>query len=148
MKKSRNYTLNKRLDKAYENYKKMYKAQAKKLADKGITVSSKMLKKSDYKYARKVEVSEGTKNNINAKIVKDQLYMYSQKTAAAMKRELTKAYKAGDTDIDLSGWSLAKIRAEGIDLSEVNEMLKKLHPEWTGTQRRAQITHDYFYDSK
>lgn len=87
--KKRKYTLNKRLDKAYETYVKLYRAKAAQMARKGYEMRDEMLNKREYAMNREAYVNDGVKININRKIVSDQAYEYSLKTARKLRKFAT-----------------------------------------------------------
>lgn len=85
-KKKRKYTLNKRLDKAYDNYVKRYKDKAAQMAKKGFEMRDTMLNRREYEMNRETYIREGVKININQRIVSDQAYEYSLKTARKLRK--------------------------------------------------------------
>ena len=87
--KKRKYTLNKRLDKAYETYVKLYRAKAAQMARKGYEMRDTMLNRREYVMNREAYKNEGVKININRKIVSDQAYEYSLKTARKLRKFAT-----------------------------------------------------------
>ncbi len=128
----------KRLDNAYANYKKRYKAAKKQLNKRGYDMASDMMTKREYQRIRDIYVREVTTININQTIVADQKYEYSQKTARQFKKV------AEEFDLSWKGMSITELRKGGIDVSEINEQLKELYPEWTGTQRQEYISYEVF----
>lgn len=128
----------KRLDNAYANYKKRYKAAQKQLKKKGYDMADTMLTKREYKMVRQAYVDEGQKININQTIVSDQKYEYSQKTARRFKATAEKY------DLEWKNKSITELRKGGIDVSEINEILKEEYPDWTGTQRQEFISYEVF----
>lgn len=128
----------KRLDNAYANYKKRYKAAQKQLKKKGYDMADTMLTKREYKMVRQAYVDEGQKININQTIVSDQKYEYSQKTARRFKATAEKY------DLEWKNKSITELRKGGIDVSEINEILKEEYPDWTGTQRQQYISYEVF----
>lgn len=87
--KKRKYTLNKRLDKAYETYVKLYRAKAAQMARKGYEMRDEMLNRREYAMNRETYINDGVKININRKIVSDQAYEYSLKTARKLRKFAT-----------------------------------------------------------
>lgn len=140
MKKTkRKYTLKARLDKAYENYKKRYKAKQKNLKKRGYEMADKkMLTKREYKMVRTALVDEGRETNINQTIVSMQAYEYSQKTARQFKKV------AEEYDLDWKDKTITQLRKGEIDVSSINDMLKEMYPDWTGTQRQEYISYEVF----
>lgn len=128
----------KRLDNAYANYKKRYKAAKKMLKKKGYEMADTMLNKREYKMVRQAYMDEGQKININQTIVADQKYEYSQKTARRFKATAEKY------NLDWKDKSITELRKGGIDVSEINELLKEEYPDWTGTQRQEYISYEVF----
>lgn len=128
----------KRLDNAYENYKKRYKAAKKQLKKKGYEMADTMLTKKEYKMVRKAYVEEGQKININQTIVSDQKYEYSQKTARRFKATAEKY------NLDWKDKSITELRKGGVDVSAINDILKEEYPDWTGTQRQEYISYEVF----
>ena len=134
----RKYTLKARLDKAYENYKKRYKAKKKMLKKKGYEMASEIMTKREYLRIRDIYQREVTTININQTIVADQAYEYSQKTARQFKKVAEKY------DLDWKDKSITQLRKGEIDVSAINELLKEQYPEWTGTQRQEYISYEVF----
>lgn len=134
----RKYTLKARLDKAYENYKKRYKAKKKMLKKKGYEMASDMMTKREYLRIRDIYQREVTTININQTIVADQAYEYSQKTARQFKKVAEKY------DLDWKDKSITQLRKGEIDVSAINERLKEEYPDWTGTQRQEYISYEVF----
>ena len=136
--KKRKYTLGKRLDKAYANYVKRYEAKEAQMAKRGYKMSDTKLTEREYRMVRKAYQNEGITKNINQTIVSDQAYEYSQKTA--------RRFKATAEKFDLS-WkemSITELRKGGVDVSEINDLLKELYPDWTGYQRQEYISYEVF----
>lgn len=128
-----------RFDKAYANYVKRYKAKAKMLKRKGYEMASDMMTKREYKRIRDIYTREsGLTININQTIVSDQAYEYSQKTARQFKATAEK-YK-----LSWKNMSITELRKAGIDVSELNEVLKMEHPDWTGNDRQQYISYEVF----
>lgn len=128
----------KRLDNAYANYKKRYREAKKMLKKKGYEMADTMLTKREYKMVRQAYIDEGQKININQTIVSDQKYEYSQKTA--------RRFKATAEKFDLS-WkdkTITELRKGGVDVSEINNLLKEEYPDWTGKQRQEYISYEVF----
>lgn len=128
----------KRIDNAYANYKKRYREAKKMLKKKGYEMADTMLTKREYKMVRQAYIDEGQKININQTIVSDQKYEYSQKTA--------RQFKATAEKFDLS-WkdkSITELRKGGVDVSEINNLLKEEYPDWTGKQRQEYISYEVF----
>ena len=119
----RKYKMNKRLDKAYENYKKRYKAKKQSLKKRGYEMADTMLTRREYEMVRKAMVNEGIKTNINQTLVSEQAYEYSQKTARRFKATAEKF------DLEWKGKSITELRKGGIDVSEINEILKEEFPD-------------------
>lgn len=113
----------KRLDNAYENYKKRYKAKQKMLRKRGFEMADEMLTRREYEMVRKAYVDEGRKTNINQTIVSDQAYEYSQKTARQFKSV------AERFDLEWKNKSIMELRKAEIDVSGINELLKEQHPD-------------------
>lgn len=130
----------KRLDNAYANYKKRYKAKQKMLAKKGYQMADTMLNKKEYLMVRDAYVNDvGIKKNINQTIVSAQTYEYSQKTARQFKK-VAKEY-----DLSWKDLSITELRkGVGVDVSDLNEMLKQIYPNWTGTDRQKYISYEVF----
>ena len=128
----------KRLDNAYANYKKRYKAAEKMLKKKGYEMADTMLNKREYKMVRQAYIDEGKKTNINQNIVAEQKYEYSQKTARRFKATAEKY------NLEWKGKTITELRKGGIDVSEINEILKEEYPDWTGTQRQEYISYEVF----
>lgn len=134
----RKYKMDKRLEKAYENYKKRYDAKKKSLKKRGYEMADKKLNKREYEMVRKAYQDEGVKENINQTIVADQAYEYSQKTARRFKATAEKF------DLSWKDMSITELRKGGIDVSEINDILKDEYPDWTGTQRQEYISYEVF----
>lgn len=134
-KRKRQYKLNIRLEKAYENYKQRYQTAKTKLTAKGFEMADTMLTRNEYEMVRTALVKSGVKTNINQTLVSQQTYEYSQKTAKHLKKFAKEHAK--DLDIeglkieseDISGLSILDIRkGKGLStyLADVNEKLKEL----------------------
>lgn len=134
----RKYTLRARLDKAYENYKKRYKAKKKMLKKKGYEMASDMMTKREYLRIRDIYQREVTTININQTIVADQAYEYSQKTARQFKRV------AEEYDLEWKDKSITQLRKGEIDVSAINTLLKEIYPDWTGYDRQQYISYEVF----
>lgn len=128
----------KRLDNAYANYKKRYRAAKKQLKKKGYDMASDMMTKREYLRIRDIYQREVTTININQTIVSDQKYEYSQKTARRFKATAEKF------DLDWKDKSITELRKGGVDVSEINEILKEEFPDWTGYQRQEYISYEVF----
>ena len=128
----------KRLDNAYANYKKRYKEAKKMLKKKGYEMADTMLSKREYKMVRQAYIDEGQKININQTIVADQKYEYSQKTARRFKATAEKY------NLDWKDKSITELRKGGIDVSEINDLLKEEYTDWTGPQRQQYISYEVF----
>jgi len=128
----------KRIDNAYANYKKRYRAAKKQLKRRGYSMADTMLNKREYKMVRKAYQEEGVKTNINQTIVADQKYEYSQKTARQFKKTAEKF------DLTWKNKTITQLRKGGIDVSEINNLLKDQYPEWTGKERQQYISYEVF----
>ena len=128
----------KRLDNAYANYKKRYKAKKKMLKRKGYEMADKMLNKKEYTMVREAYQDEGVKTNINQTIVSDQAYEYNQKTARRFKATAEKY------NLEWKDKSITELRKGEIDVSAINDILKEEYPDWTGTQRADYISYEVF----
>lgn len=128
----------KRLENAYANYKKRYRAKKKSLQKRGYEMADTMLNKREYEMVRKAYQNEGVKININQTIVADQAYEYSQKTARRFKATAEKF------DLEWKDKSITELRKGGIDVSQINEILKEEYPDWTGIQRQQYISYEVF----
>ena len=131
-------TKSKRLDNAYANYKKRYKAKMKSLKRRGYEMADTILNKREYLMVRKAYQEEGVTQNINQTIVSDQAYEYSQKTARRFKAT---AEKYG---LEWKNKSITELRKGEIDVSTINEILKEEYPDWTGYQRQQYISYEVF----
>lgn len=130
---------NKRLDNAYNNYKKRFEEAQKQFAKKGKTMYDDILmSKSEYLTNRQLLIDEGYTKNINQTIVSAQKYQYSQKMARRIKEG---AKKLG---LDYKDISIYELRQGAIDLSAINNQLKADHPDWTGKQRAKYISHGVY----
>ena len=128
----------KRLDNAYANYKKRYREAKKMLKKKGYEMADTMLTKREYKMVRQAYIDEGQTININQTIVADQKYEYSQKTARRFKATAEKY------NLDWKDKSITELRKGGVDVSEINDLLKEEYPDWTGKQRQEYISYEVF----
>ena len=135
---ARKYDMSKRMDKAYANYQKRYRQKAKTLSNKGYSMADTMLTKREYEMVRKAYVESGVTININQTMVSDQAYEYNQKTARRFKRVAQKY------DLDWKDLSITELRKGGVNVSEINELLKEEYPDWTGYQRAEYISHEVF----
>ena len=138
MKTKRKYELKERMNKAYANYKKRYREAKKQLKKKGYEMADTMLTKREYKMVRDAYVREGTTTNINQTIVSDQKYEYSQKTARRFKDTAEKF------NLEWKDKSITELRKGGIDVSEINDLLKDEYPEWSGYDRQKYISYEVF----
>lgn len=128
----------KRADRSYANYVKRYKAKQKSLKKRGYEMADTMLNKREYEMVKKAYQNDGIKININQTIVADQAYEYSQKTARRFKATAEKF------DLEWKDKSITELRKGGIDVSEINELLKEQYPDWTGSQRQKYISYEVF----
>lgn len=128
----------KRLDNAYANYVKRYEAKKAMLKKKGYTMADTKLSRREYEMVRKAYINEGRKTNINQTIVADQTYEYSQKTARQFKKV------AQEYNLEWKDKSITELRKGEIDVSGINELLKEMYPDWTGTQRQEYISYEVF----
>lgn len=131
-------TKSKRLDNAYANYKKRYRAKKKMLKKKGYEMADDMLNKREYKMVREAYQDEGVKTNINQTIVSDQAYEYNQKTARRFKATAEKY------NLEWKDKTITELRKGEIDVSAINDILKEEYPDWTGTQRADYISYEVF----
>lgn len=136
--KSKKSKKSKRLDNAFKNYKKRYREKKKMLEKKGYTMADTMLNKKEYTMVRKAYQDEGITININQTIVSDQAYEYSQKTARRFKATAEKY------NLEWQDKTITELRKGGIDVSEINELLKEEYPDWTGSQRAGYISYEVF----
>ena len=127
-----------RMDKAYANYQKRYKEKSKTLAKKGYSMADTMLTKREYNMVRKAYVDSGRTININQTIVSDQAYEYNQQTARRFKRVAQKY------DLDWKDLSITELRKGGVNVSEINNLLKEEYPDWTSYQRAEYISQEVF----
>lgn len=112
-----------RLNKAYENYKKRYRAKEDMLERKGYSMASRMMSKRMYLAAREDKIEDGVTTNINQTLVSEQAYEYSQKTAKQFK-------KVGqEFDLKWKNKSIIELRKGGVDVSKLNNYLKDLEEE-------------------
>lgn len=122
---SRKYVLNKRLDKAYDNYVKLYTEKKRQLNLRGARMADpSMLTKEEYISNREAQINAGRTTNINKTIVSEQAYVYTEKVA----RKLKKAAK----EYDIEFWkdkTLLEIRSSSVDLSTINARLHKIQDE-------------------
>jgi hypothetical protein len=137
-KKKRKYELKQRFEKAYKTYKKMYKDMQKKLRRRGFEMFDTMLTKREYRMNRDDLISKGRKTNINQTLVSEQAFAYSQKEARRFK-ETAEKY-----DLSWKDTTVTQLRRGAIDVSEINELLKEEHPDWTGSQRADFISYEVF----
>lgn len=140
--KKRKYTMKKRMDKAYANYKKRYQAKEASLKKRGYDMQSPMLSPEGYEAVREAYQRDGVKINLNQTIVSDQAFEYSQKQARGIRKA------AEDQNNPIKDYSLTDIRTGKVDISSIttdmNEDLKKLFPTWTGVERSKYISHEVF----
>ena len=128
----------KRLDNAYANYVKRYEAKKAMLKKKGYRMADTKLSRREYEMVRRAYINDGHKTNINQTIVADQTYEYSQKTARQFKKV------AQEYNLEWKDKSITELRKGEIDVSGINELLKEMYPEWTGTQRQEYISYEVF----
>lgn len=136
----RKYTMTKRLDAAYKNYKKRYRAKAKSMKKRGLEMESRMLKKDEY-FSRRYEMvhDEGRTTNINQTIVSEQSFKYSEKTARHLKNF------AKENGLDTKDLTIAEIRqGKGLpeELIKLNEQLKE--QGLSGKERQEYISYEVF----
>ena len=106
-----------RLDRYYEAYKKKYREAKKKLKKRGFTMADEMLSKREFSMVRDALKEEGITQNINRKIVDEQSYEYSAKTARRFKKT------AKEYNLDWADVSYENIRKGEIGLN--NEIIKR-----------------------
>lgn len=128
-----------RLDRSYENYVKRYEAKQEMMRRHGYEMASKMIKSKEM-YAAVIEAmkEEGRKINLNQTLVADQAYKYSLKTAQRFKATAEKY------DLSWKDMNIRQLRTGGVDVSEINDLLKEQNPEWTGKQRQQYISYEVF----
>lgn len=114
------YSMEKRLKKAYENYKKRYEAKAAQLAKKGYVMADTKLTEREYNMVREAYTEKGINININQTIVADQTYEYSQKTARQMKATAKKF------DLNWKDTSILDLRKGKVDVSGINNKLNNM----------------------
>ena len=134
----RKYELKARLDKAYDNYKKRYKEKQAMLRKKGYKMADTMLTKREYKMNREALIRDGVTTNINQTLVSQQTYEYSQKTARQFKKV------AEEYNLEWKGKSITELRKGAVDVSAINDLLKDIHPDWTGKERQVYISYEVF----
>lgn len=120
---SRKYSMDKRIEKAYQNYIKRYDAKKASLERRGYGMADKKLNKREYEMVRKAYTESGVDKNINQTIVADQAYEYSQKTARQMKSTAKKF------NLDWKDKSITELRKGEIDVSGINNSLKEMSDE-------------------
>ena len=128
--------------KEYNRYKRNFRAKRAKLEEKGLTpYDSLELSYQEY-FAQKKMLRDEGETNTQRRIIQDQLYKYSYKSTVALKKAMQ------ERGMEEGNWSLARIRSgEDFDLSflsDINEQLKKDHPNWTGKQRMEYIQREWF----
>lgn len=128
----------KRLDNAYANYLKRYKAKQKLMHKKGYEMADSKLSRREYEMVRKAYIDNGVKKNINQTIVSDQTYEYSQKIARQFKRV------AEEYNLEWKDKTITELRKGEIDVSAINDLLKEMYPDWTGTDRQEYISYEVF----
>lgn len=135
----RKYTMTKRMDAAYENYKKRYRTKQKSMRRRGLEMESRMLKKSEYLSVRAEKVRDGVEININQTIVSEQSYKYSEKTARHLKKF------AKEHGLETGDLTIAEIRqGKGLpdELIKLNEELKE--QGLSGKERQEYISYEVF----
>lgn len=123
---------------AYDNYKKRYRAKKRSLNKRGYDMASEMLNKKDYLRVRALQVSEGREININQTIVSEQAYEYSHEVAKRFKKV------AEEHGLVWQEKTYTQIRKGAVDVSALNEELKLIHPDWTGYDRANYISNEVF----
>lgn len=120
---SRKYSMDKRMEKAYENYIKRYDVKKASLERRGYAMADKRLTKREYEMVRKAYTDSGVEKNINQTIVADQAYEYSQKTARQMKSTAKKF------NLDWKNKTITELRKGEVDVSGINNSLKEMSDE-------------------
>lgn len=120
---SRKYSMDKRMEKAYENYIKRYDVKKASLERRGYSMADKRLTKREYEMVRKAYTESGVEKNINQTIVADQAYEYSQKTARQMKSTAKKF------NLDWKTKTITELRKGEVDVSGINNSLKEMSDE-------------------
>lgn len=116
---SRKYTMNKRLDKAYENYTKRYTEMANRLAKKGYSMYDKnMLTRREYEMSREALKAEGVTININQTLVSEQAFEYNKATALRFK------HTAQKFDLDWKDYKIEELMKGKQDISALYKELK------------------------
>lgn len=127
----------KRSTTSYRDYVKKYRAMEERLAKKGLKPESLMMDKKLYQAAKADIKANGISTNINRTIVQAQSYQYGYKVARGW-RETAKKYNLEWQDI-----SITQLRSGQIDLSGINEILKKEGMS-SGIDRAGYIAHNVF----
>lgn len=145
----RRYTVSKSVQKQrdkdrYKSYVRQYKAKAKQLAKKGLTMIDVKLTKREFIFNYQMEKRDHPNNtNIIRDIVDSQAYMFKQSVAAAMRRAIDEAPENSKL-ATYKNKTLLELRNAGIDLSALNDALKEQHPDWSGSQRSEYISYEVF----
>ena len=127
----------KRINNAYKNYVKRYKAKQESMRRRGMEMESSIMNKNLYVKVREEMKENGVKENINQTIVSEQQYRYSYKTA---KRFLETAEQE---QLEWGDSLVREIRSGKIDVTGINDYLKE-HTDFTGKERAAWIGHNIF----
>ena len=135
---ARSYKLKKRLEKAYANYKSRYIKKKASLNRRGFEMADTMLTEREYQMVRQAYVNEGVTININQTIVAEQAYEYSLATAQRFK-ETAEKY-----NLDWKNKTITELRKGQIDVSQINNVLKEEHPDWSGVERQKYISYEVF----
>lgn len=129
----------KRFEKSYARYEKLFRKAKRQLQKKGYAMADeRKLTRREFKMAREILKGEGYKNNLTEKIVSEQKYEYSQKTARQFKKV------AEEFDLDWKDVKITELRKAKIDVSKINDKLKEMYPKWTGYERADYISHEVF----
>jgi len=136
--------LNARKRKEYNRYRKKYREIEQRLHKKGLEPYDNLPYTYQEYFSNKKEIinRKGTEN-VQRKMLNEQMYKFSYEQAIRLRKSaIQRGYE------DIAEMSINEIRT-GMEfdltfLSDINEELKEMHPDWSGTQRKKYIEQEWF----
>lgn len=124
--------------KKYTRYKKEYLRRQERMRKKGLEMYSEMLTSQELEAVYGAFKRKKIENPFH-RLLSEQQFKYRYNISLSLKRAAIKH------DLSWKDVTLTEIRTgQKVDIAEINELLKQLHPEWDAYMRRDYIREEYF----
>ena len=136
--KSRKTYLYARRRSAFAKYRRAYLKREQMMKKRGLEMYSRILSYNEFVANIRALREEGY-TNATARLLSEQQYKFSYKVSLAIKRTGT------ELGMEWAETTLTRIRTgQDVNLSEINEFLREIYPEWNSYQRRDWIREEFF----